>query len=253
MPRLTVTDLPFPPRRAASRRTLLSGLPLALCLGAVPPAARAQDGGPFVPGPGFAMRGPRAAKGALVWLHGTPGKDQDGPPPPPDFVGREAALGLDIWAFNRPRLQDPLDEGAATLAAGVEHLREIGYRRVLVAGHSRGAWIALTILAHHGLADGVVAFSPAAHGTIKIRQTKAMADWADLWHGIEDDGTPVVLVQLKDDPWDPDPTGRLAIARGRLTSRLLSIFQPDKPTGHAGVYDPLFDELFGADIVDFLR
>jgi hypothetical protein len=248
VPRLTANDLIG---RGMARRALLSGGLLASCFDAR--QSRAQDEGPFTRAPGFPFRGPRGSKGALVWLPGTPGKDQDGPPPPPDFVGREAGLGLDIWLFNRPPKNDPLDEGAATLATGVGSLRDMGYRRVLVAGHSRGAWIALTILSHHGLADGVAAFSPAAHGTQKGNRPKAMSDWADLWHGIEDDGTPVVLVQLKDDPWDPDPTGRLAIARGRLTGRLLSIFQPDKPTGHSGVYDPLFDERFGADIVDFLR
>ena len=188
-----------------------------------------------------------------MWLHGTPGKDQAGPPPPPDFVTREAATGLDIWAFNRPRGADPLEQGAETLAEGVQALRDSGYHRVLVAGHSRGAWLALTILTHPGLADGVAAFSPAAHGTQSARKAQAMTDWESLWRAVQDDGTPVVLVQLRDDPWDPDPAGRRAIANGRLTRRLLSIFLPEAPRGHGGVYDPVFDQIFGAEIVDFLR
>ena len=122
----------------------------------------------FIRAPEFASAGPTVAKGALVWVPGTYGKDQTGPPPPPDFVHREAAAGLDVWCFDRDRGDDPLDRGAAILAHDIQVLRDQGYRRVIVAGHSRGAWLALTVLAHPGLADAVVAFSPAAHGTAEF-------------------------------------------------------------------------------------
>jgi pimeloyl-ACP methyl ester carboxylesterase len=215
---------------------------------------------PFVRAPGFAELGPEVAKGALVWVPGTYGKDQTGPPPPPDFVGRiargdgsgEASAGFDVWCFNRDREDDPLPRGAEILARGVRVLRDQGYRRVIVAGHSRGAWIALTALAHPGLADAVVAFSPAAHGTREERKAQAMADWTGLWDAAVNNGTHVVLAQLADDPWDPDPARRLAIARTRLGDNLLSIFQPAVPTGHAGVYQPEFDDQFGAQIAAFL-
>jgi pimeloyl-ACP methyl ester carboxylesterase len=183
---------------------------------------------------------------------GTYGRDQTGPPPPPDFAQREAAAGLDVWCFNRDRGDDPLDRGAEILAREIKALRDKGYRRVIVAGHSRGAWLALTVLAHPGLTDGVVAFSPAAHGTAESRKSLAMADWTALWAAAINNGTHVVLVQLADDRWDPDPAGRLAIARDRFGPNLLSIYQPVEPTGHAGVYDPSFDPLFGARISGFL-
>jgi dienelactone hydrolase len=207
---------------------------------------------PFVRDMDFAVAGPAAAKGALVWIHGTYGKDETGPPPPPDFVGREATAGLDIWRFNRDRNDDPLDRGGEILARGVAGLRGLGYRLVIVAGHSRGAWIALTVLAHAGLADGVVAFSPAAHGTRRESRARAMADWTALWDAAVNNGTHVVLVQLAEDPWDPDPPGRLAIARARFGGNLLSIFQPDEPKGHGGVYEPAFDERFDARVAGFL-
>lgn len=216
--------------------------------------AQAWAGGTaFIAAPGFAHAGPGKAAGALVWLPGTYGRDQTGPPPPPDFVAREAAAGLDVWCLNRDRDDDPLDRGAATLARDVRALRDQGYHRVIVAGHSRGAWIALSILAHPGLAEAVVAFDPAAHGRSEARRAQAMADWRELWSAAVNDGTPVVLVQLRDDPWDPDPPARLAIARAKFGDHLLSIFQPPEPLGHAGVYDPAFDPLFGATIVGFLH
>jgi dienelactone hydrolase len=208
---------------------------------------------PFVRAPGFAYAGPSVAKGALVWIHGTYGRDQTGPPPPPDFVGREAAAGLDVWDFNRDRDDDPLPRGAEILARGVQNLRDLGYRRVVVSGHSRGAWIALTVLTYPGLANAVVAFSPAAHGTREDRKAQAMAAWTALWDAAENNGTHVVLVQLADDPWDPDPPRRLAIARARFGGNLLSIFQPAAPKGHAGVYEPEFDQQFGGEIAAFTR
>jgi dienelactone hydrolase len=204
----------------------------------------------FIRAPDFAYAGPAAAKGALVWVPGTYGRDQAGPPAPPDFVHREAAAGLDVWCFDRDRGNDPLDRGAEILAREIQALRDNGYRRVIVAGHSRGAWIALTVLEHPGLADAVVAFSPAAHGTAESRKPRAMADWTALWAAAIDNGAHVVLVQLLNDPWDPDPVARLAIARTKIGANLLSIFHP---TGHAGVYDPAFDPLFGARIAGFLR
>ena len=53
----------------------------------------------FARAPGFSYAGPAAAKGVLVWVPGTYGRDQTGPPDPPDFVSREAAAGMDVWCF----------------------------------------------------------------------------------------------------------------------------------------------------------
>ncbi len=159
---------------------------------------------------------------------------------------------MDVWCFNRDRGDDPLGRGGETLAREIHALRESGYHLVVVAGHSRGAWIALTVLAHPGLADGVVAFDPAAHGRQESRRAQAMADWTALWDAAVNNGTHVVLVQLRDDPWDPDPPRRLEIARARLGANLLSIFQPPEPTGHSGVYDPAFDPHFGALVAGFV-
>jgi pimeloyl-ACP methyl ester carboxylesterase len=202
--------------------------------------------------PDLVWSGPAAATGVLVWIHGTYGRGESGPPPPPDFVRRMAGAGMDVWYLKRQRDDDPLGRGARVLAREVRGLRRLGYRRVIVAGHSRGAWIALSVLAHPGLANAVVAFSPAAHGRQDTRRAKAMADWTALWDAAVNDGTRVVLAQLLDDPWDPDPTRRLAIARARFGGNLLSIFHPQEPKGHAGVYEPAFDERFGARIAEFV-
>lgn len=209
---------------------------------------------PFTPNHLFPRSGPAAAQGALVWVPGTYGKGEPDPPAPPDLVGRLAARGLDVFQFDRKRHDDPLDGGGAILARGLAALRADGYRRIVVAGHSRGAWIALTMLARPGLADAIVAVSVAAHGTQPERQPRARADWEALWAAATPGPTQVVLVQLGDDPYDPDPRWRLDVAQAaaaRAGLHLMPVFQPPMPRGHIGVYEPVFDEALGAAIADF--
>lgn len=206
---------------------------------------------PFVESPLFPRTGPLIARGALVWLPGMYGRDQSGPPDPPDLVGRFAGRHLDIFLFNRPRGNDPLAGGAEALARGLRDLRARGYRRVIVAGHSRGAWIALSAMAHPGLADAIIAASAGAHGTRPDRQPQARADWRALWADARPGRVQIVLVQLRDDPYDPDPAWRRDIAATearRAGLRLSPIFLPPEPTGHIGVYEPAFDARLGADI-----
>jgi pimeloyl-ACP methyl ester carboxylesterase len=167
-------------------------------------------------------------------------------------VGRLAGLGLDVFQFLRPRGNDPLAGSGETLAKGLTELRARGYRRIVVAGHSRGAWIALTAMAHPGLADAIVALSAGAHGTAPARQPQARADWQALWASANAPDTRVVLVQLRDDPYDPDPAWRLDIAR-KARVQLTSIFLPPEPVGHVGAYLPAFDEQLGAEIAAFSR
>lgn len=232
-------------------------LRLILCLLLLAAPARAADlpdAPPLHPSAGFVPAGPARARGVLVWLHGSPDPADPRPPGEPDWVGRMAARGLDIWRFDRPRGQDALAPGGEALARGVAALRAGGYRRVIVAGHSRGAWIALSILAHPGLADAVVAISPAAFGTRPERQAEARQAWAAMWQGAERARTRVVLVQLADDPYDPDPAQRRAVAVAeshRAGLPCLSLFHPPAPVGHIGVYDPNFDTRLGARLAAF--
>ena len=205
---------------------------------------------PFPPSPLYPFVGPHDAHGALVWLPGMYSKDRPGPPDPPDIVGRLASHKLDVFQFARPRGNDPLAGGAETLAHGLTELRARGYRYIAIAGHSRGAWIALTAMAHPGLADAIVAISVAAHGTNPERQPRARDDWAALWGAAAAAETRVVLVLLRDDPYDPDPRWRLDIA-SKARVHLQSVFLPPEPDGHIGAYMPAFDPLLGPTIEAF--
>ncbi len=251
------------PRRVclASIRPLASGLwrgallGLWLGAGAAPPAvAGPPDAPPFRPAPSFTPAGPATAGGALVWLHG--GYDSDAfpdGPSLPDWIARVAGQGWDIWRFDRGSGRDPLASGGDALARGVRALKQAGYRHVAVAGQSRGAFIALSALALSGTVDGVVALSPAAHGTGSEQRPRALADFQARLLA----ATPMrlALVLLADDPFDPDPAARAAAARtaaAHVPLDLLLIDRPPFPTGHMGSYEPAFDARFGACLAGFV-
>ena len=217
-------------------------------------APTAWGASPLTPSPAFTLDGPETARGALVWLHGAHDSRIAPPPPEPPWVERMAARKLDIWRFDRPGGQDGLAAGAEGLAQGLSGLRRDGYRWIIVAGFSRGAWIALTAAQRTGLADAIVALSPAAHGTRPERWEAAMAEWTALWAGVHTPRIRIVVVQLADDPYDQDPARRLAAveaAKARAGFRLLSIFHPPSPTSHTGTLGPTFDPLFGDAVAAF--
>jgi hypothetical protein len=212
---------------------------------------------PLHPSPAFTPAGPAAAAGALVWLHGAYDTDtQPTTPTEPAWIARLAAAGYDIWRFDRTPGHDPLRPGGDALVAGLRALRAQGYRRIIVAGHSRGAWIALSALAVPDLADAVAAISPAAHGTGPARRAQAMADWHAMMDAATPGGPRFALVQLRDDPFDPDPAARRQAAQdatARAGLPFLGIYLPPAPTGHVGIYDPAFDKLFGEKLAAFLN
>jgi pimeloyl-ACP methyl ester carboxylesterase len=210
----------------------------------------APDAAPFHPSSAYELRGANAAAGALVWLHGSYDTDaQPTPPPEPAWVGRMHRAGYDIWRFDRTPGRDPLAEGGAALLLGLERLHGSGYRHVTVAGHSRGAFIALAALARPDLVEAVAAISPAAHGSRRERHAQALIDFQAQMAL----AGPVrlALVLLRDDPLDPDPPTRLAAARASRAT-VLGIDRPPMPQGHMGGYEPAFDRRFGACLTRFL-
>lgn len=210
---------------------------------------------PLHPSAAFTPAGPAQARGALVWLHGA--YDTDSPPPAePPVLRRFAAQGWDIWRFDRTTGRDPIGPGGEQLSAGLRALHAAGYGHVLVAGHSRGAFIALYALRDPELADRYLLFSPAAHGSRPSRHAQAIGDFSALLDAAAPaPRTRLAIVQFADDPLDPDPALRLSLLRDmarRTGIRLHSLFQPPDPRGHDGVYDGDFDRLFGRDLSDFL-
>ncbi len=223
---------------------------LTLLLLAASPLPEAQL---FHPSAAFNLAGPQSARGALVWLPGAYNSDTDPPPPEQPWVARLARRGYDIWRFDRTPGRDPLIPGGDALIAGLEHLHAAGYHRIIVAGHSRGAFIALAALARPVLADAIAVIDPAAHGTRPERTAQSLAD---LTARLDAARGPLrfAFVQLRDDPFALDPDARATLVRKaaeRAGLQLLLIDRPPAPTGHDGGSDPAFDALLGACLADF--
>ncbi len=214
---------------------------------------------PLRPSAVYPPSGPATATGAVLWLHGgvSPGQftgpdTPDGQPAPP-WLGRLAAQGWDVWRYNRTPGHDPLDEGEAGTIRGLEALHAAGYRRVILAGFSRGAFIGMVVLARPDLIEAAILLSPAAHGTRPERRGQAIADFAARLAAARGP-LRLALTQFNDDPFDPDPVERGTMAREaarRAGMRLLHIERPNLPAGHMGSYEPEFDTLFGDALARF--
>src|ERR1700730_2531586 len=145
-------------------------------------AAAADDQMPQPPGefgsfhrsPDYSFWGPQRAKGVIVWSHGTPslGDCPDRQPAAaPAFIVRFNLDGWDILRFDRDPCSDEINRAVAEIATSLPQLQAAGYRRIVLAGQSRGAWHSLAALSVPGLAAyiaGVIGVSPAKHGT-KLR------------------------------------------------------------------------------------
>lgn len=230
------------------RRALLLAAPLLL-----PGLARGSSRA-LQPGPGVPDRSPHRAAGAMLWLH--PHYTEGAPPDPPPFASRMTGNGWDLWRLDRIGTRDPLEEGAADLAAATASLRDRGYRAICVVGESRGAFIALTALRRPGLADSLCAIAPAAHGRRPERRAEALGAYRAALGSVAPDAVRrAALALFHDDPWDPDPGARAALFRDAMCARripALLIDRPAAPTGHGGGQDPDFDARFGARLAAFL-
>jgi hypothetical protein len=222
-----------------------------------PPGLLVGDGRyGFIPDPRFFWLGPQAAAGVVVFAHGysQSGGDPRGAQPPP-YLRAFNNAGFDVVRFDRdPAWDVRRDEVADWLRAGLAELRRRGWRRIVAAGQSRGAWNILQGLDTPGIADTAIAVSPAASGLDAGRQI--LLGNTALWTITGDARaatTRVAFVQFLDDPYYTDAERRVDTI-GRLRDRvadLLVIDRPDGITGHSGGNTSVFAERFGACLLRF--
>ena len=203
----------------------------------------------------YFWHGPAAAKGAVVWSHGNAGQaDARGGTTHP-YIRRFSNDGWDVYRFDRDPRYDRLDWAIRHLIEGVRALRQAGYRQVIAAGQSRGAWHSLEALHEAERLDGVIAAAPAKHGVWSQGSTvglQGLDDFRILVRRIADTRTPIALFVFDGDPFDPDPAARAAYARERLPGTpLLIVERPAGITGHSGGQNAQFNRRYGACLVDF--
>src|SRR5579871_6258524 len=89
------------------------------------------------------LLGGERAHGAVIWSHGRSLQKECSLVPSPDYISAFRAAGWDTFRLNPPSILDTLPESAAALEREAEGLKHRGYRRVVLAGQSFGAFISL--------------------------------------------------------------------------------------------------------------
>jgi pimeloyl-ACP methyl ester carboxylesterase len=198
--------------------------------------------------------GPDRAIGVVVWNHGRSinTEDSDSPTPPYLRVLRDA--GWDVLRFNRPRDGDTLTASTRRLVELVGQLKRKGYRRIVLAGQSFGAFLALMAADSSEDVDAIVATAPAAFGNFDEFYDSWRLNATRLYPLLERiKRARVMLFYFHGD--DFDPGGRGEHSRAILAGRQIGYSVIDQPAflaGHWASSTGLFLRRFGSCIRDFL-
>jgi dienelactone hydrolase len=200
------------------------------------------------------LLGPQRAMGVVVWSHGRSLSYEDYKSPNPPYLAALRKAGWDVMRFDRPRDQDTLGASSRRLAAYADRLKSQGYRRVVLAGQSFGAFLSLMAADRSNDVDAVVATAPAAFGSFKefydswrLNATRLYPILARIKRAR------VMLFYFHDD--DFDPGGRASKSREILEQRGLPfavINQPEYLTGHWASGTGLFMRRFAGCIRTFI-
>jgi pimeloyl-ACP methyl ester carboxylesterase len=200
------------------------------------------------------LLGPKAAKGVVVWSHGRSIYTEDSKSPTPPYLRVLRAAGWDVLRFDRRRDHDSLGSSSRRLARHAAEFKAQGYKRVVLAGQSFGAFLSLMAADQSNAVDGVVATAPAAFGSFQ--------DFYDSWR-LNATRLYPVLQQVKharvmlfffhNDNFDPG--GRGSRSEKILARRGLGYAVVDQPeffTGHLAASSGLFLRRFGSCVLRFI-
>jgi pimeloyl-ACP methyl ester carboxylesterase len=240
--------LPHPPR--ALLVLYMAAILAAAALSPRTAAAQTQ----FVPAQDAAsLLGGGRALGAVIWSHGRSLQKECSLAPTPDYIGAFRAAGWDTFRLNRPSITDTLPGSASALADEAEALKRSGYRRVVLAGQSFGAFISLIAAARSDAVDAVIATAPAAYGSslsnpagYDLNATRLY----DLLGAVR--RAHVALFFFEGDIFDPG--GRAPMADEILRARGLAHLIVDRPaelTTHWGSIGTAFTAQFAQCLVAF--
>jgi pimeloyl-ACP methyl ester carboxylesterase len=200
------------------------------------------------------LLGPSRASGVVVWSHGRSMTVEDSKSPTPPFLRELRASGWDVLRFDRLRDADTLSASTRLLTDHVAELKRQGYRRIVLAGQSFGAFLALMAADASSDVDAVVATAPAAFGSFDEFYDSWRLNATRLYPLLDRvQRARVMLFFFHDD--DFDPGGRGDRSRAILAGRGLGFAVVDQPAylvGHWAASTGLFLRRFGGCIRDFV-
>jgi pimeloyl-ACP methyl ester carboxylesterase len=227
----------------------MGGLVLAAALLASAPVwALGLD--PAFPEPAI---GPAQAKGVVVWNHGRSLNAEDSQSPTPSYLRALRADGWDVLRFDRARRGDTLSDSTSHLVDHVSELKRKGYKQIVLAGQSFGAFLALMAADDSAEIDAVIATAPAAYGSFDDFYDSWRLNATRLYPLLEQVKRARVMVFYFHDD-DFDPGGRGERSREILSTRGLGYAVVDQPaflTGHWASSSGLFLRRYGSCIRDF--
>lgn len=200
------------------------------------------------------LLGPERATGAVVWNHGRSINVEDCDSPTPPYLRVLRDSGWDVLRFNRQRDGDTLTASTRRLVEQVTQLKRRGYRRIVLAGQSFGAFLALMAADASEDVDAVVATAPAAFGSFDEFYDSWRLNATRLYPLLERiKRARVMLFYFHGD--DFDPGGRGERSRAILSGRQLGFSIIDQPAflaGHWASSTGLFLRRFGSCVRDFV-
>lgn len=201
-----------------------------------------------------ALLGPQRARGVVVWSHGRSIDTEDWKSPTPPFLRLLRNSGWDVLRFDRLREDDTLSGSSSRLINIAAQLKHQGYRRIVLAGQSFGAFLALMAADASVDVDAVVATAPAAFGDFEDCYNTWRLNAIRLYPLLERiSRARVMLFFFHGD--DFDPGGRGERSRAILSRRGLGFAVVDQPpylTGHWISSSGLFLRRFGGCVRDFV-
>ncbi len=198
--------------------------------------------------------GPEHSSGVIVWNHGRSLIVDDSESATPPFLRVLREAGWDVLRFNRPRDSDTLNDSTRRLVDYVAELKDQGYRRIVLAGQSFGAFLALMAADASDDVDAVVATAPAAFGNFDEAYGSWRLNAIRLYPLLERvKQARVMLFFFHGD--DFDPGGRGERSRAILSQHgggFAVVDQPAFLVGHWASSTGLFLRRFGGCILDFI-
>ncbi len=209
-----------------------------------------------VPDHRFLWWGPERAQGVLVWAHGRAARGADSRGNQPQSWTRAFNnAGFDVWRFDRHPSSDDTLRAAAWLREDLAELRRRGYRRIVMAGQSRGGWNTLMTLDTPGLVDVAIAIAPAAHGETGSpglpRQLDELRGVVNAAGGAA--GARVAVANFRDDPFDADAEARATLFRalGARAAAWIFLDRPEGLPGHGAGASTAFNDRYATCLLRF--
>jgi dienelactone hydrolase len=233
----------------------VSSLRLTIVLAAALFAAPAFAQTELLPGlPDHPMRGPGAAKGAVIWNHGKAPLADASSSPIDGYTETLREAGWDIFRLNRKGMGDNQHDSPAALGEAVDKLHHDGYARIVLAGQSYGAWTSFLVAAKRDDLHAIIATAPAAYGTWDRNFGGYDKNARYLYDMVEEmKPTRVMIFLFARDDFDPGGRGQRleSILRERAIAHKL-IDQPPDLAGHGSAHSRLFTGRYGSCIADFI-